>query len=386
MHRRTTAVGITVISVLVGASSALATTYSWTMQPIGQAYSNGDMISLVMSRNQTWPSVFSSYSGNLQVSSSTPAGWMTGNLGSLEGGYDQPPLRTMARTDGQMAAIWRTSTGYTLAQSSRTGWQSTPFSVAYRSSNPDLAYTSANRPVVAYGNAGKINLSAFDSTNWASEEVTMYGVPTDASRISMDVDSLDRVGLAWSTGSGVDFAMKDPITGAWTPYVAPQGAQNPLHSLYSVQNISLAYGPNDETAMLISQNNVLTYAYFDIRSGQWKTETAASGVGSRFSELVFDNNGVPSFAYVDYTSSGNNLHYRRRVGFGWQDVVLPARAYYNAGVSLAFDFENLPVIAFRGDSNPYYGLTLAYDPIETPEPATLALLGLAVLFVRKRGN
>jgi hypothetical protein len=261
--------------------------------------------------------------------------------------------------------------------------------VSNRTSNPDLDYTSANQPVVAYGRDGRVQVAGFDGDAWNSEEVTVNTSPLYASQLSMGVDSLDRIGLATSNGSGVQFSMKDPASGAWATYQAPQGYYDVLQGLSGVQNISLAFGPNDQTAMLISQYDRLTYAWFDVRTGAWAAETAVTGMASRFSELVFDNTGVPAFAFLGQSYGNPNVYYSRRVGFGWQHVTLPAQANPNGGVSLAFDYENLPVIAFQSYSGWYGGtpgLTLAYDPIEVPEPASLGLLALAALFLRRRGN
>ncbi len=373
---------------LVCSAPVLATTYSWTLQTISTAPSNPDQVGLGMGRGQVWPAVVFGSNSDVKGSTLTPVGWQETTLGQRVG-MSQTTIRAGSAPDGRVGAVWVSPNGITLAQTSKTGWETTPFTVSL-SGTPtvDFAYSTLSKPTVAYVEQGQAKISSYDGTTWNAESVAVGTTPVNSNLLSTAIDSLDRVGVAYSLGSGVGFVMKDPVLGTWQKYTAPTGQLDPLLQTGTVNHISLAFGPNDEAGMLLTHYDGYTYAWFDIRSGTWKAERVIQTgyTQGRFSNLTFDSTGAAAFAYIDSSGSGYNVHYRRRVGLGWQDVVLPARAASYAGnASLAFDAEDLPVIAFRSDTSPY-NLVLAYDPIVVPEPASALLLALGCIVLRRRGN
>jgi hypothetical protein len=50
-------------------------------------------------------------------------------------------------------------------------------------------------------------------------------------------------------------------------------------------------------------------------------------------------------------------------------------------VGLAFDYENNPVISFTDQAG---NLAIAYDPVEIPEPVTMAIFALGFALIRRK--
>lgn len=380
------------------AAQAWGSDISWTFQQVdvGSAGSS-PMVSLGMRTGATWPTVFytpSSSSSSLVAAALTPVGWSKTTL-------DTPGTPSFVRSaggaDGRLGAVWQSSQispRIQFAQFTATGWQystvgtlpSTPSSSGANA--PDMAYLPGNRPLVAYAdmNGSKIKVAVQNSTGWETETVgyTPSG-PSTGSYVTTAVNSQGDIGVAYLSGSStVVYAQKSLPGGAWN-YVSLTGLAQGARSL------SLAYGPHDEVGLaVLGSNGGLSYAHFDIQSGQWQTELlATSTVTSPRVDLIFDAAGHPALAYVG-TGEKSAVHYWKNDGGGWADVMLPSGVdptsnlnvtpMLGGDAALALDREGIPVLSYYTSN----GLVLAYDPIVTPEPATLLTLAAGVALISRR--
>jgi len=347
-----------------------------------------------MMTGATWPTVF--YNGSnspilqnkLVASSLTPAGWSSTGLQELTGSPASSFVRTTAGSDGRIGATWLRENAIGFTQSSALGWQTTTVATVTNSNDsqhaPDVAYLSGNRPVVAYSDNDSIKVAAYDNLTWTTETLNIKTGNDTGTHVTMDVDSQDRVGLAYQTGTGVYFALRNWTQSTWSgTQVTPSSASH----------LSLAFGPNDQAGIAIIDGNDLSHAWFSTQLGRWVSDPLASGIGSNRVNLAFNSQGHPALSYV----SEGKVHYRINEGSGWIDAVLPIGMDAATGLTvtpisdseavLAFDANDIPVIAYYGGSDPQNPqLLLAYDPPVAPEPtaALLAMFGLAGLGLRRR--
>lgn len=364
--------------LLVSAAGSWAASFSWTFQRVDTAQSLSKQVALGMRTGATWPTVFYDGPPSIMVASSlTPAGWSPANLQAQSG---PPYMRTVAGDDGRIGVAWQRGNEIRFAQSSALGWQSASVATLTVGPNmetaPDVAYLSGHRPVVAYSDGGLMRVMAYDDLVWTADTIT---APAAGNSVSVATDTQDRIGVAYNGGGGVLFSFKDPALGSWITPVLPirNGTAN---------NLSLAFGPNDEAGIAMVSGGMLEFAWFDTQAGYWKRDLLASNISSTRVNLEFNSKGHPALSYV----AGNEVHYRVNDGNGWADAVLPigndpdsaldVTPVPNSDAALAFDGEDLPVIAFNAVS----GLVLAYDPI-IPEPSSclLILVGLGALIGRR---
>lgn len=392
----TRTVAVAGLAMLALAGQALATNITWDFQRVSQQVPSSGLLSLGMRTGDTWPTVFYDRQG-LKAASLTPAGWSETTLSA--GSDNGTRVRAHAGNDGRVGAVWvnwvSSPNEVRFTQSSRYGWQSSSIGTATIQSpvsGPEFAYMSNNRPVVTYtgpvGTKTGMVVSAYDGLGWNTDLVDKVTVGTTIRPAgdlpTVAVDSQDRIALGFRSGSEVIFAMKDLSQGAW--FGASLGNTFPSSSNMT---LSLGFGANDNAAMAIKSNNTLWVSHFDIQSGAWVTEQLSNLVASQRVNLAFDSQGHPAVAF---SGSDDVLHYMINRGEGWADVVLPLGTDPTSGLNvtpaigtdaaLAFDRFDNPVIAYVGSS----GLLLAYDPVVTPESASLlmAVIGLVVLRPRRR--
>lgn len=361
---------------------ASASELSWTFQQIRPSGGSNDHVALGMRVGSTWPTAFSSDNG-LQATSLTPAGWANSNLGGFSSQY----MRSAAGQDGRVGVVWQDGADVWFAQSSRLGWQATSVGftngVSGTDSTPSVDYLSANRPVVGYRDNTSLVVQAYDGLSWNVDRITEVEDPmggtisNGGNRMSVAVDAIDRVGVAFLDGDVV-YAFKDVASSTW------YGSRTGISGDY----LSLAYGPNNETGIAVLDNGILNYTYFDTQSGQWQSDLISSVVTSERVNLEFNRQGHPALAYV----VGDTVQYSINDGGGWATFSLPNGSDPDSGLdvtptqytdaALAFDAADIPVIGYYT----YDGLTLAYDPLVTPEPVSLVLLliGAAMLGRRQR--
>lgn len=382
--------GVGMLGLVVPAS---ASDISWTFQRVEQSTPGSSaMLSLGMRTGATWPTVFcepTSKQGALTAASLTPVGWSDTTL-------DMPGVpsfvRSAAGADGRLGAAWQATQGsprIQFGQFTASGWQlstvatltTTPTTTGANA--PDVAYLPGNRPVVAYADVSgsKIKVAVQNALGWESEAVSFPTAgPTNGTFVSTAVDTEGDIGVAYYCSSRLIYAEKSIPGGSWS-YAE-------LFGLSSPKCLSLAYGPHNEVGVAALQGGTLSYAYFDVQSGLWQNEVLTiNTVSSSRVDLMFDGAGHPCLAYV---GTDRVVHYRTNDGGGWLDVSLPAGLDVATGLNttpvpasdaaLALDRDGVPVISYYADG----GLILAYDPVITPEPATLLAIMATMGIISRR--
>ena len=377
---------LVILSLLV---SPAAADIGWTYQQIGSSITGGDPgnIALAMRTGSTWPTVFyeDTSAQQLLAASMTPVGWLSSALGAPNTTQDSG-VRAKSGQDGRVGVAYLREHGVGFNQSSSLGWQGSGFSIGTigEFDTPDFDYLSGNRPLVAFSESNDMYVSAYDGLGWNTEQLdwdTGGGAPQPMGyRVSMAVDSQDRIGLASCDydSDDVNFAFKNQLAGTW--------AATTIGDFPGVQHLSFAFGPNDEPGLTVLGGGVLTYASYDIQSGDWQFDLIATGVTSDRVNLVFNSQGHPAVAYVGY----DTVFYSINDGNGWADFLLPIGTdpasglnidpHMDSDAALAFDADDVPLIAFYEQSD---GLLLAYDPI-VPEPTSFALLCVGVCLATRR--
>lgn len=374
------------------AALASADQLSWTFQAIDrQPVQTSPHLGLGMRTGSTWPVAFYWGSGSGELydqmvgTTLTPVGWQRRGLGQSPG---YPTIvRSATGNDGRVGAAWLRDDGISFAQFTNTGWHSSSFTTQVNPDPrlaPDLSYLGDDTPIVAHARSDRrLSVHAYNGGAWETELVDTYESEfREGEYVSVDVDSFDRIGLAsWNNGD-VNFAFKDDLAGDW------QGARVTSEPS-NVQSLSLAFGPNDEPAIAILSDYDLSVATYDIQSNEWVVEEVAQGIESERVQIAFDNLGHMALAYMTQGQQDDELHYRIQRDAGWADYTLPngldpdsdlyVSPTNNTEAALAFDANNLPVIAYYGHD----GLLLAYDPI-IPEPTTALLLIVGVAAMRRR--
>lgn len=393
MIRKLWGLPLIVIVCALLAAPALASQMLWNFQSAEVPellVANPETVALGMRTGATWPTVFyQAQNSQLVASSLTPAGWL-GSVVATMPGSGTVALRGQAAPDGQVGVAWQLNNILGMVQSSRHGWQSnspgtitTPMSQG--ASAADLAYLSNGRPVMAYADGGTVQLRVNDGLTWNSDVVSVMPGGSSKSYASIATDSQDHLGVAYAESGILRFATKDIATGQWYGAEVRGGfAPSPR------TRISIEFGLNDRVAISVLDNTGLSVSSFDIQTGKWGTSWLASEVFS-VSDLVYDSQGRPALAYVTAGLSNPEVHYVIHDGSGWVDSVLPAGVdaasglnvtplSTSVGVALAFDGEDLPVIAYKANGT----LVLAYDPVVVPEPASLVMLLVGLVLVRRR--
>ncbi len=384
--------------LLAAASHTLGASITWTFQQIDDSPSvPGGGLAMSIGEGSNFPKVFYEGSdsggleGQLVGARLKPTGWKRSSLGFLTPPQCASYVRSRPGQDGRVGAVWQNGTTVHFAQYAGQGWQSsTPTTSSLRTIGaPDLAYMSGNRPVVAYSDMAsasfRIRVAAYDGGQWDIDAPdTGDGLGINGRRVSMAVNSQDRIGVAyWGDTTEINFAYEDPVAGTWN-------AVNVTSASLGLPYLSLAFGSNDlpGLAYLGISSHTLDYAWFDPVSGGWESETIATGVESESVDLVFSRQGHPGMAYV---GADGAVHYRVNDGGGWADVILPLvdpvsgmnmAPVSDSVAAVAFDNNDLPVISYFSVEA---GLVMAYDPVTTPEPpSTLLLIAAWGALARRR--
>lgn len=367
---------------LLWTSSAYGGSIQWSYQQIDSRIAGGP-IAMSVGTGARWPKVFYAAACPHQVmaASQSPAGWLPQTIGSFE---TTPVLSSMAGQDGRVGVAWSTGQAIQFAQSNQPGWPASTVGTTAKttSGSPGIAWLPGNRPVVAYTPSGYswevgtsspygIRVATGHNGQWETETISVGGNPVLGTYVDVAVDHEGYIGVAYNSGETLSLAMKDFYSKDWQ--ITPIGPCVP-------GTISLAFGPDNEPAITYwSRSGTLSFATFDTIQGAWESSIIATDVRNSQVNVVFDRLGRPALSYATDTE----VHYRINDGGGWADYLLPTgvdpqtginRTPYRSGATaLAFDYNNIPMIAYSSISG---GIVLAYDPV-APEPATalLVLLG-----------
>ncbi len=372
---------IVLVAVLIVPVSAID--LSWEYQIIDQHANQSRAVSLAMRTSSVWPVAFhqgsNDNSNQMVVSALSPVGWTQQGLGDLFDAFEGGLPLAEAGPDGRVGVVWRTGADARFAQSSPSGWQVASLPLA-APSGPDFTvdfdFLSDNRPIVAQAAQEGIVVSVYNGIGWETDQVVReFDEPVQGMKVSTAISSQDEIGVAF-VENGLGFAFKSPLSGDWGTTIVDQ-------QIFP-ESISLAFGPNDETAIASVENDSLYVSRFDPVTGDWATELLAPQIDSNRVNLVYNSLGQPALAYVVQ----DEVHYRINRGEGWLDFILDddpqiqVQPHDSSDAALAFDAEDIPVISYYSQD----GLLLAYDPIIVPEPASIVLfLMVTVAAVRRQG-
>ncbi|MFA5291619.1 MAG: PEP-CTERM sorting domain-containing protein [Phycisphaerae bacterium] len=348
--------------------------YNEITPPQGSPFIPAGNTAIGMRSDNTWPVV--GYAGPADgAAAMLPGVWMptTFNFAGqyLDGATAPDGTVAFADNAGQVVML------------GKTGWSSGSYngSAMYRSS---IAFNNNSAPAVLSRSVGtgELTLSMKSGSAWYGSTIQEYsgGPGFQSEAFAVGFDSYNQVNVAFRDGSMLRYATKGVLTGNQWVLNSPEDAPE----IGGSGQIDMALTNNDVPYVLYSDMNFLKYSIYDRQSDSWTMgilDALTGGLpGGNFC-VAADNNGGIGVAYVTQFAGQNMLSFAYNDGSGW---MLPERliqADINKMVGLAFDYENNPVISYVGMDGK---MRIAYDPVEIPEPATMAILALGLAFIRRR--
>ena len=358
------------IVVLVLVSGSAFADHIWHYNTIFQ--NDGYMGSaLALRNNQAWPTVVSVRGYDVIDSfTQTPVGWMQGPTDNI----NAAPYIRAASSDSGKAAFVTPFTAYTIGPN---GWAG--FDISNDGNVRDVAFNSNDQVAVLQAGA----ISTFNGLNWSESTwrgQQYQGMYDGVIAASITYDSYGQANvLGYHDGKFV-YGMQGSLTNDdWVFEALPIGNYIGLGDLALTANDVPVFAYVDDY-------NGLSVCSYDIKTNSWLNNQIENDFGGqdKYSYVLdSDSKGGVGLAYV----AGEYLKYQYFDGASWSSAEVLANAFNQWGtIGLDFDFEDNPVISYTG-RNPddeSYGLIVAYDPIVTPEPVTLALLSLGGLLVSRR--
>ncbi|MEQ9454855.1 MAG: hypothetical protein RLN76_09730 [Phycisphaeraceae bacterium] len=368
------------ITILLTGSSATATEFFWAIQEVasspqrggGSIQTSGDPV-LAMRNGRVWPTIFTQGGGSIAQFST---GWydITPNNQPLYPPFAPRPLRAASSPTGQVA-VAAYGSGFTGPFTSTDG-------VVLTSSGftplPEgtlaIDYTPGGTPVIAieddFGDTQVLGLPDLPDFNEIVDvTVSPFGevaIVTDNaefyeySPLLGEWQSLDLFDIGFTNIDQESLAIEYDALGR--PHIIGIRNSSPSSRLIAADfNPATGWIVTDVTAAALPANLQLESRYleFDNTTG----ETVGTAV------TVFNND-----------TFSDELYYLYFDGDTWASDFVDDEIQATDLVGIAYDFEDLPVIAYVKNGR-YH---LAYDPILVPEPATaLALISLAALTRRR---
>ncbi|GMU24791.1 MAG: hypothetical protein AMXMBFR13_48620 [Phycisphaerae bacterium] len=382
---RTLALGTAmVLSLPAGLQAA---ELSWSFQRVDAEPSpDATQLALGLGGGAQWPKVFYDKTPAgvglkyLAAASLKPTGWSSTILSAAAIASPTSGFVGAASSSGGAGAVWRTGNSFQVAQFTASGWQvSTPGSTTSIAPvhRPSIDYGPDGRAVIAYSNGTRLMVAGHDGSRWQNDAVDLLGAAENGYYPSIAVGSDGARHLVYRSASQnrTYYAVHDLATGKWS--------KTELSGVPPVTagNYSLAVNPNNVPSFACLRSSTLEFASFDTAAGAWDVTSLATGVDSTRVNLAFDGNGRAGLAFV----SEGLVRLMLNDGGGWTTHTLPSgpaplgTPKNNSEVALAFDADNLPVLAYYSNA----GVILAYDPI-VPEPATLVILASVLSLAGRR--
>ncbi len=231
-----------------------------------------------------------------------------------------------------------------------------------------LALDSSGSPHVSYSENYLLQYSNWDGSNWNTE-----GLDDDGAFSSIVLDSSDSPRISYHDGTvGLKYASLG-IAG-WTIEVVDGSYSHPG----SYSSLALDRSGRPRISYYDTQNRDLKYASWS--GTDWDIQIVDSeGLVGSCTSLVLDDNDNPHISYYDQTN--RFLKYAAWDGSSWiVDTVWDRGGdTLENGTSIALDdFGNIHIAFSSGSGNQ---LVHAVAPL--PEPATLLLLALGAVMLRK---
>jgi hypothetical protein len=264
---------------------------------------------------------------------------------------------------------------------SKTGWSSSFCSGDVISSGRNsIAFNNNSVPGVLYkSNSNELKLAMKSGGAWYSSAVQEPDCPSvTANAYALDFDSYNQANVAFNDGDMLRYATKGVLTGNQWVLNSPINA--PV--IGNTMQMDMALTTNDVPYVLYSSDSsLLKYSIYDRHSDSWMTGILDALSASFNFCVAADSSGGIGVAYVANFAGQDMLSYAYNDGSGWTWLDRLANADSGQEIGLAFDYENNPVISFVDQMG---NLSIAYDPVEIPEPATLAVLALGFALIRRR--
>jgi len=341
-------VGLIGLGPQARATGGGSSTFIWSIQDTGH-FANGGEFALGMRDGAAWPVVFDEVGDVYSLFNAENPGTFTNWHRIGFGEYSAPGRLNAASSPTGAVAV---ATGDISVGGTRLalpgGFSALP----------------ADTVAVAYDDAGNL-FTATDST-------TSFGTPGSFGGQIIDIDVASNGSRAILTDAG-EFWEFNSLTG-WNNTLLDTVGSNPV---FFNGSASLAYDSLNRAHVVVDDFGDI-YAYdFNPTSGNWQQSLVIStGGGLRTLELAA--NGLDGIGTA--VEDNGNLFYLYWNDFtnGWGTDLVAPNIDLTDQVGVAFDFDDLPVLAYRDNGNVF----VAYDPI--PEPGTLALLGLGGVAVLAR--
>jgi hypothetical protein len=362
-------IGLMLVLVTTMTVGARAGDLSWLfqytgIQDTGDSGSSDDCIALGMRGGNVWPVVFTSGDSAMLL----PTGWY--NLG--EGMTGIRPVAASSPT-GQVAVaggeLYGPSYGVV---SSPNGWQ------------------SINAAAVTFDRQGRLwkaNLYGdvyVDGSHIGNINPEMYD---EYQSIDIAVDDYGNVGVAANHDALLEYFTYDPQAGEWTH------TEEAIDGGLNDAPVSVAFDGRGRPNITYQRDSELFVADFDVREGWGITYAGYLDSGSVSSygyrvPIECNNDGTVGIAFVE---NGELIYKFKPLDDSWSEDRIDSDVHFLGGtvntgeVGLAYDYEGIPVVAFVGNNyEDGAGVYIAYDPIITPEPVSMSLLGLGGLLMLRR--
>lgn len=230
--------------------------------------------------------------------------------------------------------------------------------------SPSLAFTSNDEPYVAFKDGAstqKATVMKFDGTNWVTVGTAGFSAYF-AGFPSLALNSSDEPYVVFRDAANSDklTVMKFDGTDWLTVGTAGFSGQS------QADVISLAFNSNDEpyvayTDLTVINNTVNTATVMKFDGANWVTVGTAgfSAGGARDISLAFNSNDEP---YVAYRGNSNKATVMKFDGSNW--VTVGAAGFSAAGTeytSLAFNSSDEPYVAYRDAGNSQKTTVMKFD-------------------------
>lgn len=356
---------------------------TWITTPIlinGQPVFSSPSCALAMRSDRTWPVVSYSNGSQAQTAALTPVGWQPGPTVGQLNTYN---ISAATSNNGTAAFVYENGAVLMLGQ---TGWSTSYYStstnyssisgpsIAFKNNNPGVLYVAGPE---AAGGPG-LTLASFNGSGWSQDKLGNTQYPLFmSSAFGLAFDSYNQANVAFLNGSQLMYGLKGALTqNQWSFNRIDQSSVHP-----DPFNIEVAIGAGDIPWIAYTQQSYLRYATYNVQQQSWVSGLIGQSLGLEPGSFSMASDGTGGIG-IAYISTGNMLTfaYNNGSGFWTYDGIAQTSGYRN--VALEFDAHNNPVICYTNSSGQ---LSLAYDPLMIPEPASSAIIALgAALIASKR--